>query len=70
MSDGPFSMETAPRDGTPILGWANGEFATVRWYPPNDETGWWSLCVAGKHAEDCEWEPAEWYHLPKREKEA
>ena len=61
-------IETAPRDGTPILGYAGGEYAVVEyavveWVQP-DNSGYWTLCVCGKYAEDGEWWPTHWMPVP------
>ena len=54
-------IETAPRDGTVILGYADGEMATVEWC---DLGKYWSLMVEGSYAEDGEWTPTHWMPLP------
>ena len=62
------SMKSAPKDGTPILAWANGDMATVKWYSSSTTigTGWWELVQAGSYCDDDgEWEPELWQHLPK-----
>ena len=51
-------VETAPRDGTHILGIADGIMTTV--YFEN----YFSLVVCGAHAEDAEWWPTHWMDLP------
>lgn len=59
-------IETAPKDGTMILGFDGQDYAVVRWCsfdpPPKHETikGCWELTVCGAHAEDAEWEPTHW----------
>ena len=61
------TIDTAPRDGTPILGWVDGEYSTVAWWssPKIDSPGgWWSLCIPGSYAEDGEWNPTHWMSLP------
>jgi hypothetical protein len=55
-------IETAPRDGAPILGYADCSFAVVEWYKAG---GYWSLSEAGSYAEDSEWHPTHWTPLPK-----
>lgn len=40
-------IETAPKDGTAILGYAEGEMATVEY-----SYGDWNLVVCGSYAED------------------
>jgi len=65
-------IETAPKDGTNILGFANGEITTVSWFSwkldpadYNDKNGHWTLCVSGPNADDGEWWPSHWMPLPK-----
>lgn len=53
-------IETAPRDGTPILGYADGKMATVKW----NDYDFWDLFVCGSWAEDGEWNPTHWMPLP------
>lgn len=52
-------IETAPKDGTPILGYGvDGELmAVVYWYRWG---GGWRLMVSGDFAEDDEWFPDQW----------
>lgn len=63
-------IDTAPQDGTSILGYADGVFAVVHWYnsprcnSPLVEIGYWSLDVYGAFAEDSEWTPTHWQPLP------
>ena len=52
-------IETAPKDGTPILGVADREITTIFWCED-----YWSLCVSGAFAEDGEWTPTHWMPLP------
>lgn len=58
-------IETAPRDGMPILGYKNGNMATVRWL-----WGDWSLCIPGGYAEEDDWNPTHWMPLPEPPAEA
>jgi len=51
------SIETAPKDGTPILGYANGKLAVVIWSEFGKE---WELMVSGTYAEDNIWWPVLW----------
>ena len=51
---------SAPKDGTPILGYADGVQTTVYWWQPG---GYWSLCECGSHADDSEWSPTHWMPL-------
>ena len=55
-------IETAPMDGTVILGYALGEMTTVYWIPNNQ---YWTLNRAGAFAEDGEWWPTHWQPLPE-----
>lgn len=57
-------IETAPKDGTPILGWAEGVTATVYWYKGRTES-WWQLAVVGSFCDDGEWVPELWRELPE-----
>lgn len=52
-------ISTAPKDGTRIIGFADGEYATVQF-----SFGYWNLCVAGTLATDSEWWPTHWMPLP------
>jgi hypothetical protein len=54
-------IDSAPMDGTPILGYAGGECAVVRYRMLGN---YWSLCVCGAWAEDSEWTPTLWQPLP------
>ena len=55
-------IETAPKDGTPILGYCEGYMTTVEWVALG---GFWNLCECGKFAEDGEWNPTHWQLLPE-----
>ncbi len=59
-------IETAPKDGTPILGYADGEMTTVQWIVPEmyPDNGYWGLVICGSHPEDGEWNPTHWDDLP------
>ena len=50
-------IETAPKDGTPILGYSDvyGDMAVVHWHAKT-----WRLLVSGDYAEDDEWFPDQW----------
>jgi hypothetical protein len=52
-------VETAPRDGTHILGIADGIMTTVYF------ADYFQLVVCGAHAEDGEWWPTHWMELPE-----
>ncbi len=53
-------IETAPRDATHVLGYADGEMTTVYW----TTWGGWSLVAPGGYAEEDDWEPTHWMPLP------
>lgn len=55
-------IETAPKDGTKVLGWDGGTMTTVEWY---ELGGYWSLLAVGAWAEDSEWVPTHWMPLPE-----
>lgn len=57
-------IETAPKDGTPILGFADGEITTVEWFQIGAIAGYFTLCVCGPWAVDGEWNPTHWMPLP------
>ncbi len=52
-------IETAPQDGTHVLGWAEGSFAVVNFAHDT----WW-LSEVGSFAEDGSWYPTHWMPLP------
>ena len=54
-------IETAPKDGTPVLGYRDGDMATVEW---RATWGEWVLAVPGAYAEDDDWKPSHWMPLP------
>ena len=60
-------IDTAPKDETPILGFADGEIAVVEWYEEDlaPAGGYWSLTVCGSFAESGEWWPTHWQPLPE-----
>lgn len=60
-------IETAPKDGTEILGYACGKMTTVYWNVDQydiDLGGYWTLVIPGAWAEDGEWNPTHWQPLP------
>jgi hypothetical protein len=61
-------IETAPKDGTPVLGYrdVDGVMATVYW----TTWGGWSLVAPGGYAEEDDWEPTHWMPLPDPPKNA
>jgi len=62
-------ISTAPKDGTPIIGYAGGEYTVVEWFGSEVGVGYWSLSVTGTYAEDGEWWPTHWHQIPKGPKE-
>lgn len=58
------TIDTAPKDGTRILGFANRQFTVVFWRESLGEDHW-TLAVPGRYAEDAEWNPTHWAPLPK-----
>ena len=54
-------IETAPKDGTLILGYKNGEMATVEWAYCG-ESGDWNLVVSW---DGQPWTPTHWMPLPE-----
>lgn len=65
-------IETAPKDGTAILGFADGQQTTVRWRAAKrkGDSEYWDLVVCGSYAEDGEWWPTRWRPLPEPPKES
>ena len=60
-------IKAAPKDGRPILGYAQGDMATVYWFQwkvGDRYDGYWNLCVSGTFTEDDEWNPEFWMPLP------
>ena len=53
-------IESAPKDGRDILGYADGGMTVVRWC-----WYYWSLAESGMGAEDGEWWPKYWQPLPE-----
>lgn len=59
-------IETAPKDGTPILGYADGKMTTVEWIKGGCPLeGGWNLAVSGAWAENAQWTPIHWMPLPE-----
>jgi hypothetical protein len=54
-------IETAPKNGIAILGYAQGEITTIYWIPNNQ---YWTLTVSGSFCDDGEWWPTHWQPLP------
>ena len=61
-------IETAPRDGTIILVWVDGECIVVRWlkWCNSNDPGRWELTRTGSYAADGELyaDPTHWQPLP------
>jgi hypothetical protein len=55
-------IETAPKDGTPVLGYHTGKMTmtTVYWGLWNE----WQLVESGTYPEDDDWLPTHWMPLP------
>lgn len=63
-------IETAPKDGTPILGFSDGVMTTVFWENNSSPRRWteggWKLCVGFHYdSDDGEWWPEYWQPLPE-----
>jgi hypothetical protein len=59
------TIETAPKDGTSILGWNGEEMTVVSWFKNHLYEGLWSQSVPGTYSQDTEWEPTHWMPLPE-----
>lgn len=60
-------IESAPKDGTTILGWEYGDVIyTCRWSPPCNpgQEGYWDLLEAGSFAGDGVVTPKKWRRAP------
>jgi len=60
-------IETAPKDGTPVLGYADGGIATVTWIQSTTYGAWagsWGLLLPGTDSENLMWWPTHWMPLP------
>lgn len=53
-------IDSAPKDGTAILGRTAENVTVVQWFHPVGGDGYWTLTVPGAFAEDGEWWPTEW----------
>jgi hypothetical protein len=57
-------IETAPRDGTHVLGYEDGEMTVIHWsdHPPTSsyKGGYWNNI----YCNDGEWWPTHWMPLP------
>jgi hypothetical protein len=65
-------IETAPKDGMPVLGYADGDMATVVWRMSatyGERAGTWALVTSGSFAEDDRWWPTHWMPLPEAPEE-
>lgn len=58
-------IETAPMDGTPILGFDGSNMTTIYYWKGRIFPGEWSLCAPGLYAEDDEYLPTHWMPLPE-----
>jgi hypothetical protein len=59
-------IESAPKDGTPILGWDGVDMATVKWHKWSDRAvGGWDLIVCGAYAEYSDYYPTHWVPIPE-----
>lgn len=60
------TMETAPKDGTPVLGYDGWTMNTIRYVQPYHRVGrgWWALVDGGPYADDVDWFPTHWMPLP------
>lgn len=59
-------IETAPKDGTPILGFDGDDMTVVKYSAPSNPAskGYWTLLICGSYAEDGDWTPEFWQPLP------
>lgn len=57
------TMESAPKDGSMILGRAGEDCAVVCW-EIEGIGGYWNLAVCGSFAADGEWTPEAWTPIP------
>jgi len=60
-------IDSAPKDGSPILVNAGAEITTARWRPtPSQANGYWALCIYGDFASSDEVvpDPTHWQPLP------
>ena len=62
--DGWRTMESAPKDGSEVLGYIDEAYAVVKF-----GCGRWTLTESGAYAEDDEWWPTYWRPLPSPPKE-
>lgn len=60
------SMDSAPKDGTPILGYCQGDITVIAW---NKYGKYWNLTETGTQAEDGEWFATHWRSLPPKPQE-
>lgn len=52
-------IDTAPKDGTSILGYDDHDMNIVYW-----SFSGWNLVCAGSYAEYTDWDPTHWMALP------
>ena len=61
MNDNWRPINTAPKDGNPIIGCDGFDYAVVKWcYNPLLDNGYWELMVCGTYAQSNEWNPTHW----------
>jgi hypothetical protein len=62
-------IETAPKDGRPILAYVSGTLSFGGTYETMTTVKWmgdgWSLCAPGAHAISDEWDFTHWMPLPE-----
>jgi hypothetical protein len=51
-------IETAPKDGSPVLAFDGEDIAVVTYYHASDTLGWWEVIY------DVEFDPTHWMPLP------
>ncbi len=58
-------IDTAPKDGTPILGWDGRDLAVVYWYAFEHPGGAWFLSTVDLSGADGLSQPTHWQPLPE-----
>ncbi len=58
------TIDTAPKDGTPILCFGEMTMFTAYWFRWPDGFGEWALCATGTNADGPECNPELWVTLP------
>ena len=60
------TIETAPKDGTPILGWDGTQITSIFWDDPSyGLNGLWRVSCPGEWADDDSFFPSHWMPLPE-----